>query len=155
MSEHSFSGEHFLVPMDGSPQAERALEYALRFHDTEITVLTVINPFDTNPISPGYQSPTGVPGMPGYSEEWYEGARNDAEELHEQARERAVEDDRTVSSDIVFGQPARKIVEYVSDHDIDHLVIGNHGRSDFPHVLLGNTAKSVVRRSPVDVTVIR
>jgi nucleotide-binding universal stress UspA family protein len=60
-----------------------------------------------------------------------------------------------VASDIVFGQPARKTIEHVSDNDIDHLVIGNHGRSDFPRVLLGNTAESVVRRSPVNVTIIR
>ena len=155
MSEQSVGGEHILVPMDGSPQAERALEYALRFPDAEITVLTVINPFDIDPVSPGYQSPAGVPGMPGYSEEWYEGAKNDAEELHEQAREQAAEDNRMLTSDIIFGQPARRIVTYAAEHAVDHIVIGNHGRSDFPHVLLGNTAESVVRRSPVNVTVIR
>lgn len=155
MSEQPFAGEHILVPMDGSSQSERALDYALRFPDTEITVLTVVNPFDIDPISPGYQSPSGIPGMPGYSEEWYENARNSAEELHEQARERAAEEDRTLASEIVFGQPAREIVEYATEHDIDQIVVGNHGRSDFPHVLLGNTAESVVRRSPVNVTVVR
>lgn len=155
MNEQPFDGEHILVPMDGSPRSERALEYALRFPGAEITVLTVINPFDIDPISPGYQSPTGIPGMPGYSEEWYEGAKNTAEELHEEARERAAKDDRTLSSEVVFGQPARQIINYVTDHDVDQIVIGNHGRSDFPHVLLGNTAESVVRRSPINVTVIR
>lgn len=153
-SDESTPDEHVLVPMDGSPQADRALEDALRVPGASITLFTVINPFDVDPLSPGYQSPTGIPGMPGYSEEWYEGARRNAEEIHERAREQAG-DDRLLSSEISFGLPARRIVRYAAEHDVDRIVIGNHGRSGFPHVLLGNTAESVVRRSPVTVTVVR
>ncbi|EMA44967.1 universal stress protein [Halococcus saccharolyticus] len=151
----SESTTQVLVPIDGSPRSERALDHALDMSDVTITVLTVIDPFDVDPLSPGLQSPTGVPGMPGYSEEWYESAKADAEELHADARERATEDDLEVVSEIVFGRPARRIVTYAEDNDIDHIVIGNHGREEFPHVLLGNTAESVVRRSPVNVTVVR
>ncbi|WP_049900217.1 universal stress protein [Halococcus agarilyticus] len=154
MSERS-STMHVLVPIDGSPRSERALDHALGMADATITVLTVIDPLDVDPLAPGFQSPAGVPGMPGYSEEWYEGAKESAEELHAEARERAAEHDRSLTTEIVFGRPARRIVAYADDNDVDHVVIGNHSREEFPHVLLGNTAESVVRRSPVNVTVVR
>lgn len=145
--------ERVLVPMEGSERAERAFEHALDHSEGVLVMLTVIDPFDTDPTSTGYHSPTGVPGMPGYTEEWYAGARNDAEELHDSARERA--GDRPVESAVVFGKPTRCIVEFADEHGIDHIVIGNHARNGRFRGLLGNTATSVVRHSRVPVTVVR
>lgn len=54
-----------------------------------------------------------------------------------------------------FGRPARTIVEYVEDHDVDHVVVGSHGRSGLSRTLLGSVAERVVRRSSVPVTVVR
>ena len=154
MSDSS-APKHVLVPIDGSPQSERAFDFALTFEDAKITLLTVIDPVDVDPLTRGYQSPTGVPGMVGYSEEWYEGVLNDADELHERLRERADDPDRVEGTEVVFGRPTRRICGYVADHDIDHVVMGAHGRTGITRVLLGNTAESVVRRSPANVTVIR
>ena len=39
--------------------------------------------------------------------------------------------------------------------DIDHVVMGSHGRSGLSRVLLGSVAENVVRRSTVPVTVVR
>lgn len=155
MSDSPAAPKHVLVPIDGSPQSERAFEFALSFDDAKLTLLTVIDPVDTDPLSTGYQSPTGVPGLPGYSEEWYEGVRNEARDLHEELRERADDPDRIEGSEVVFGRPAKEICAYVGDHDVDHVVVGAHGRTGITRVLLGNTAESVVRRSPVNVTVVR
>ena len=145
--------ERLLVPMEGSERAERALEHALDLSEGVLVVLTVIDPFDTDPTSTGYHSPTGVPGVPGYTEEWYAGARNEAEALHARVRERA--GDRPVESAIVFGKPSKCIVEYADEHAIDQIVIGNNARGDRFRGLLGDTATAVVRRSPVPVTVVR
>ncbi|GAA0255254.1 universal stress protein [Haladaptatus pallidirubidus] len=147
--------EHVLVPLDGSPQADQALEYALTVPDVEINVITIINPFDVDPLTPGYQSPVGKSGMPAYSQEWYEKYWNDAEELHEQARERVEEHELPFESVIKMGDPAHQIVEYTADHDIDHIIMGTHGRTGLSHVVLGSVAEKVVHRSPVMVTVVR
>ena len=147
--------EHVLVPIDGSPRSEHALEHALDMDDVELTLVTVINPFDIDPNTVGLQSPTGVPGMPGYSEEWYEAARTDAEELHTKASEQAAKEGIELSSEIAVGDPARRILRYVEEGDIDHVVIGSHNRSDLTRILLGSVAERVVRRSPVPVTVVR
>lgn len=147
--------EHVLVPIDGSPRSERALEHALDMDDVELTVITVVNPFDTDPNTIGLQSPTGIPGMPGYSEEWYEGARAEVEELHAAASEQAAEADVKLSGEIEVGDPARRILRYVENNEIDHVVVGSHDRTDLTRILLGSVAERVVRRSPVPVTVVR
>ncbi|WP_435076103.1 universal stress protein [Halococcus sp. AFM35] len=147
--------EHVLVPIDGSPRSERALEHALGLPDVTLTAITVINPFDTDPNTIGLQSPTGIPGLPGYSEEWYEGARAEVEELHAAASEQAAEEDIALTSEIEVGDPARRIIDYIGDNDVDHVVIGSHDRTDLARILLGSVAERVVRRSPVPVTVVR
>ncbi|MFW6265865.1 MAG: universal stress protein, partial [Halanaeroarchaeum sp.] len=44
---------------------------------------------------------------------------------------------------------------YVEETDVDHVVIGSHGRSGVGRILLGSVAERVVRRSPTPVTVVR
>nr|WP_254545895.1 universal stress protein [Halomarina sp. BND7] len=147
-------GEHILVPTDGSPEAERAFEYALTLPHDELTLITVINPFDVDPIKPGYQSPLGKAGMPAFSQEWYENVRDDAKGMHEELRERA-DDPDAVGSVVRFGQPTRGILRYVDEADVDHVVLASRGKRDLSKLLLGSVAETVVRRSPVPVTVVR
>ena len=56
-----------------------------------------------------------------------------------------------VVGQVLVGNPARKIVEYASDHDVDLLVIGTHGRSGLSHLLMGSVAERVVRTAPCPV----
>lgn len=51
------------------------------------------------------------------------------------------------------GNPAEVIVREAPAFDL--LVIGTHGRNFMAETLLGNTARRVVRRCPVPVTVVR
>jgi nucleotide-binding universal stress UspA family protein len=134
-----------LVPVDGSPQAEEAIDHAdSAFPDAEITLIHVIDPTDA-----GYDPESVVPG---YSESWYTSRKEHAEELFEEAGERT---DRTFETATEVGRPARTIVEYADENDIDHIVMGSHGRSGVARILLGSVAETVVRRSPIPVTVVR
>jgi len=138
-----------LVPVDGSPQSERALEHALaEFPEAEITVLNVIDPASAAYDSPMAAGPVGV-------EEWYENAEEAAENLFETARERAREHGTDVASTTEVGQPARTITDYADAESVDQIVIGSHGRSGVTRILLGSVAETVVRRAPCPVTVVR
>lgn len=137
-----------LVPTDGSPQSEAALEYVLEeFPDGEITLINVVDPVET-----GYNAPMATPG---YSEEWYEMATEDAEAMFEDAQQNADEYGVTLASEIETGRPARTIVEYAEENGFDQIVMGSHGRSGVSRILLGSVAETVVRRSPIPVTVVR
>jgi len=139
--------KHLLVPVDGSSGSEAALEYAVEeFPEARVTLFHVINP--------ARASFTAQAALPSFSEEWYEEQRTSAEELLTAAREGILET-TTVETDIEVGRPARAIVEYAEERDVDGVVMGSHGREGVARVLLGSVAETVVRRSPVPVTVVR
>lgn len=147
--------QRVLVPIDGSPEAERALEYALDLPEVTIALLTVINPFDLDPLTPGYQSPIGRAGMPAYSGEGYEGAKAEINEVHEQLKTRVTGQNTTLTNTIRVGHPVNQIIKHADENDIDHIVMGTHGRTGASRILSGSVAEGVVRRSPVPVTVVR
>ncbi|WP_327052158.1 universal stress protein [Halomicrococcus gelatinilyticus] len=141
-------GKHVLVPIDGSEQATKALEHALaEFPDADVTVLNVIDPIDV-----GYSSTVG---MPGYSEEWYEESKENAERLFEDAQATADEHGVTLVTETELGRPSQVIVRYADENDVDQIIMGSHGRSGVSRILLGSVAETVVRRSPIPVTVVR
>ena len=135
-----------LVPYDGSPQAKSALEHALEaFPDDDILVMTVIDPAEASYATGEEYSFRG--------ENWYETAKKDAERLLEEARRAAA--DRQIETEHVVGRPAKAIVEHIEERPIDHVVMGSHGRTGVSRLILGSVAETVVRRSPVPVTVVR
>lgn len=135
-----------LVAFDGSEPAEGALEYTLtQFPDEEIVVLNVIDP-----LSSVYG------GEVGYAyDQMMDAKREDAEELLAEAEAMADEHGVEITTETAVGKAARRVVEYVEEHDIEQVIVGSHGRSGISRVLLGSVAEVIVRRSPVPVTIVR
>lgn len=48
-----------------------------------------------------------------------------------------------------------EIIDYAKSEGIDLIVMGTHGRSGIEHILIGNVAEKVVRKSPCPVLTIR
>jgi len=139
---------HVLVPLDGSPLADEALEQALDLFDCRVTALNVVTPIDESMSEGGILDP---------GEDRRENARERADRLVERARRRAADADRTVETAVVTGDPAEAILEYVADEDVDHVVMGGHGgeRSGLARRVLGTVSTRVVGEAPVTVTVVR
>lgn len=139
---------HVLVPLDGSPLADAALEHALAVFDCQITVLNVVTPLDA-PLSEG--------GVMGASDERIETAREHTDQVIERAQRRAEEFDRTVQTAVETGEPAETILDYAGDHDVDHVVMGAHGEDThrLARRLLGTVATAVIGESAVTVTVVK
>ncbi|GAB6861143.1 universal stress protein [Haloplanus litoreus] len=126
----------------------RALDHALdRWADAELTALHVIDPLDVV-----YGAEVG--GLSG-GEAWHDAAKEAAEDLFDRAREEATAAGVDLRTETVVGSPGPAIVEYVTDHDVDHVVMGSHGRSGLSRLFLGSVAERVLRRAPAPVTVIR
>jgi len=138
-----------LVPFDESAQATEALSYVLEeFDSAEIVLLHV-----ADPINSMY---AGQPTVPGYSEEWRKDAEGEAEQLFNEAEKLATEYGVELSKTATnVGRPAPTILEFAEENDIDHIVMGSHGRSGVSRVLLGSVAERVVRRASVPVTIVR
>lgn len=139
---------HVLVAYDDSTQADRALSFALdSFPDAHVTLLTVIDPADA-----GSRRRLSLPPL---GDEWLARAREDASERLAAAADRARDAGVETDTSIEVGRPANTIVAYAEDHDVDHVVMGSHGRSGVTRILLGSVAENVVRRSPIPVTIVR
>ena len=144
-----------LVPVDGSPLGEKALSVALEeYPNASISVLHVIDPTE-----PGYSYlslETEPYERPQHgSEAWYDRADEYADELFETIREQATEFDAEISTATRVGRPGREIVRCIEAENIDHVIIGAHGRDDASRSLVGGVAEAVVFRSPVRVTVVK
>ncbi|MXV62840.1 universal stress protein [Natronorubrum sp. JWXQ-INN-674] len=135
-----------LVAYDGSAPAQKAVKRAFdTYPDEEIVLLRVVEVGDS----------------------LTKASLNAVQEMLGDRRERTAEDLRTEIADLVTadtvdfqaetatGNPAKEVVEYAEEHDIDHIIVGSHGRKGVSRVLLGSVAEQIVRRAPVTVTVVR
>lgn len=142
--------DHVLVPVDESPLAEAALDFALaQFSEAQLTLLHVINPVE------GSYAADPTYGDVWYDDQWFDTARERTEELLNGLAERAADHAGPVDTEWVAGRPAREIVSFADEADVDHVVMGSHGRTGFDRILLGSVAETVMRRSPAPVTVVR
>jgi nucleotide-binding universal stress UspA family protein len=146
--------KHVLVPVDGSPLSHKALRHALReFPDASVTALHVVDLFE-----PGYGAASDVettyePLMG--TEAWYERADEVSEELLEEVRAIAEDYDRELETVSEIGDPTRIVVDYAAEEDVDHVVIGAHGRPEEARPIYGSVAETVARRATVPVTIVR
>lgn len=144
-------GTHVLVPLDGSSQSWAAFDHAVSNYEGEtITTLHVVDPMA------GVYGDYGGGGY--YDAQVHDRAVERGKELGEQARERAEEAGRSetaIETAVETGRPARTILEYADENDVDYIVMGSHGRSGVTRVLLGSVAETVTRRAPVPVTIVR
>ena len=143
--------EHVLVAIDGSDPSWEALAYtAERYADDRITILNIVDPLEGvyGGMEAGYYDPDA-----------FERARERGETICERARERLAEagvlEALSIETVVEIGRPSRAIVDYATEAEVDHVVIGSHGRGGVSRILLGSVAETVVRRSPVPVTVVR
>ena len=135
--------EQVLVPFDGSTHSRRALTYALEsFPETDITALYVTYP-------PTEHDRTGS----GVAQSWEAESEDHAGSVLSGATDIAADHDRSVETRSAAGTPADTIVEFVGEADVGHVVLGSAGRDGIARLLLGSVAETVIRRSPVSVTI--
>jgi nucleotide-binding universal stress UspA family protein len=141
---------HVLVPLDDSECSTAALGFALEEHpDAKLTALHVIDPRE---IYTAIGLETGT--LSNY-ERIRENHETRATALLEDARRRAADAGIDLETTFIVGGVSNTILTYADDHDVDHVVIGSHGRTGASRILLGSVAETVARRSPVPVTIVR
>jgi nucleotide-binding universal stress UspA family protein len=140
-----------LVPIDGSRKSMAGLEHALStYGDEDVTVLHVMSPHDVwTDADDDSEDAAGEP------DEWREQARERADGILADAREAAESHDVSVSTAVEVGEPWRTIVDYADEEGFDHVIMGSHGRHDDSPLPLGSVAETVMRRSPVLVSIVR
>lgn len=134
-----------LVAYDGSAPARKAVEYAFDAHaDEEIVLLRVVEAADGS-------TEAGINLLQEALRDREEKAAN---ELADATAEVDTEDVE-FRTETAVGKPEREVVSFAEEHDVDHIVIGSHGREGVSRVLLGSVAERIARRAPAPVTIVR
>ena len=98
-----------------------------------------------------YTVPASIYLVPTYDEGDYE---RDAQAVLDASVSKALLDDGVdVEKRLVQGRPARALTD--AAHDAQLLVIGSHGRGEFPGMHLGSVASYCVHHAPCPVVVYR
>ncbi|MFC7058146.1 universal stress protein [Halovenus salina] len=135
-----------LIAYDGSDPAQAAVEYAVREHpDEELVLLHTVE-----------AASGSLDATVNMIQKALKDQREEVEEdFIDEVTDLLADADVEYTTEVTVGDPAHEVVDYAEEHDIDHIIVGNHGREGASRIFLGNSAEAIVRRSPVTVTVVR
>jgi universal stress protein A len=143
---HDF--KRILVPLDFSATSTRALEYAQTLATRFGASLHLIHVCEVPSVSTGSVDAYAI----AYT--------NWSRQLGEEAERELLKVAPTlagvpVTTEVLFGNPARAIVAAALARKDDLIVMGTHGHGPLMHAVMGNVAERVVRTAPCPVLTVR
>ncbi|MCB9251969.1 MAG: universal stress protein [Flavobacteriales bacterium] len=139
--------KNILIPYDFSETSKPALKEAVRFSkkfDAVLHILHVVE--DRNYIIPLAYEVEGIK-MPDFELE---------EKLRSRLEKTASEHtDVKIKTSVVSGIMTTEVESYVSENDIDLIVMGTHGASGYKELFIGSNAQRVVTLSEIPVLTLK
>jgi nucleotide-binding universal stress UspA family protein len=130
--------DHILVPLDGSALAERVLPHLFaiaRPFDSRVTLLRVIGRSEID------QSSQRIDPL-----DW-QMRKAEAHSYLNKIKNELTQDGLTVNYELLYGDPATRIVEFVQNQNVDLLLVSSHGESG----MTGWNISSVVQKTVIRV----
>ena len=134
-----------LLPTDGSGPSDAARRHAIDLaaaYDATLHAIYVIDDqalraarIDTDVVLAGFEE---------------EGTR-----LVDDVAAAASEADVACETAVLHGRPHEQITEYATEHGVDLVVMGTHGRHGVQRFLLGSVTERVVRTSSIPILTVR
>ena len=140
--------KRILVPLAFSANSTRALDYAWELANKFNAALHLVHVCDVPSVATG-----SVDGYVLSYTEWTRRLGEQAECELDQIRHRL--EGIPVSTEVLFGKPARAIVAAAHANNADLIVMGTHGYGAMMHLVMGNVAERVVRTADCPVLTIR
>ena len=140
--------KRILVPLDFSAGSARALDFAHVMAQRFSASLHLVHVCDVPALAIGSVDMYAV----AYTE-WSELLGEEAARQLTRAQHSIT--DVPVSTEVLFGNPARCIVTAATTERADLIVMGTHGCGPVMHVVMGNVAERVVRTAPCAVLTVR
>lgn len=146
-SEEEIKPQEFkrvLLPLDGSPLAERALEAAqILAANLEITLLLL-----------RVVERSSYYGF-GYDDKHMEEERREASAYLLEVEKKLKEQHISVMTHVADGQAADEIVDYAEVEGVDLIILSSRGYSGFDTWMFGSVAEKVMKGAPCAILVIR
>jgi nucleotide-binding universal stress UspA family protein len=163
--------KRILCPIDFSTTAAHATRYALvlaEMHEATLLLLQVSRPpsvmisdcygisgveFEFGGVMFGTpmainEAPPGDPDEEGDTDE-------EDSKLEKLAKDLGQRHSCPIETRRRVGKPFIEIIRMAEEEEIDLIVMGTHGRTGLPHMLIGSTAEKVVRMAPCPVLTVR
>jgi nucleotide-binding universal stress UspA family protein len=134
-----------LVPTDGSEAAMDAAKHAYSLgerYDATVHVLAVVEQSESASIV-------------GQGDEKLETLRAEGTDSTQRIVEEAMSREVDAVGAVEVGTPARTILGYARDHDVDMIVMSTHGRSGMGRFLMGSVTERVIRDGDVPVLAVQ
>lgn len=142
--------KHILVPVDGSPTAQLAVEKAIQLakaFDSRVSTIFVIDPYPF----------TGVGTDFAYGQAKYlSAATAEANAAVKAAKAAFVDAGVSVEASVIESHTAwRGVVKAAESMQADLIVMGSHGRSGLEKLVLGSVTQAVLSHTKLPVLVVR
>jgi nucleotide-binding universal stress UspA family protein len=138
--------QHVLIPLDGSPLAEQALEPAVTLGmltEARYTLLQALDPLVAEHTHPPYAA--------GLDRRLLADVKRNATAYLERVAADLRARSLCVETTLVVGIPARAICDYAHAHAVDLIAMATHGQGGLSRLLLGSVTDAVVRTAGVPV----
>ncbi len=140
--------ETIVVPTDFSSAAEKALELAAQLaRQAGPAKILLVNAYAV----PLELEALAIYGAKQVYEELAAESDKQLKEILERLRKKGVSGESMGN----HGRPEDVIVELARERKADLIVMGTHGRTGVPHVLLGSVAERVIRNAPCPVITVK
>ena len=134
---------------DYSREATRALTAQFRTQESEVRVLSVVEPISV------YISADAFPHFTPQALEIEEERKQQASELVTQVARDLRAAGFKADGMVDFGDPKGKIIENATDWSADLIVVGSHGWKGLNRFLLGSVSEAVARHAHCSVEIVR
>ncbi len=144
--------DRILVPVDGSKSADAALVLAAQIQekfDSELQILCVYRHYSLLEASMSMVRPEVPENMDDSMKQYASGVVERAKQI---ARDNGVPKPRGF---VKGGPPARTIVSFANDHEINLIILGSRGMGDIENLLLGSVSHKVTSLARCPVLVAR
>ena len=139
--------KRILVPLDFSANSTRALDYARGLAEKFDAALHLVHVCEVPSMMTASMDAYAI-AYTDWSQRLGEEAEAELNRIKAGLRVRA-------TTEVLFGNPAKAIVEDAETNNADLIVMGTHGHGAVMHVLMGNVAERVVRMAPCPVLTVR
>ncbi len=140
-----------IVPLDGSPLAEEALEDAVNFALLMSAPLHLLRIVDYTKMEE--YGPYGLALEYGSYEPVMSVEERESQDYLESIGERIAREHLTISTEVRRGSVVREIVNAATASDL--IIMASHGRSGITRWLLGSVAEDVIRNGDCPVLLVR
>ncbi len=138
--------ERILVATGGEDPGENATEEAIKLANAVDATLHAVYVLEVAEPPPWVNDPAVEPGVD-------TNAGRAINSVLSEASEQGLEAD--VETAVLRGKTGQAIIDYATDHDIDLIVMGTHGRTGLDRLLIGSVAEKVIRESPIPVITVK